>query len=94
MQADTVYDGGAIHRTRPRSPNLLKRLKKDKIDPRIHTGYFHTCEANTLVFIVDGGNAVSYFVMRSQIPQNMVVPFDNTTASCSRKKCVVESGGQ
>ena len=38
-----------------------------------------------LDLIVDGTNAVNSKVMRSTIPQNMIVPLDNTTASCSRK---------
>ena len=57
-----------IHRTRPSKSTSVEKTEKDKIDPPIHAGYFHTGEANTLIFIVDGGNAISHFVMRSTIP--------------------------
>ena len=54
---------GPDHRTRPRDPHLLECAEKNKIGSPIHTGYFHIGEANTLIFIVDGGNTVSSFVM-------------------------------
>ena len=68
MQADTVDDGGADSSNSPFEVTSVEKTEKDKIDHTIHTGYFHTGEANTLIFIVEGGNAVSYFVMRSKIP--------------------------
>ena len=34
--------------------------------------------ATTLIFILDGANAVSSLVMRSPMPANMVVPQDKT----------------
>ena len=56
-----------IHRTRPSRSTFAEEKEKDKIDPPIHTGYFHTGEENTLNFIVDGGNVVNSLVMRSRI---------------------------
>ena len=35
---------------------------EDKIDPPIHIGYFHVDGATTLIFVVDGANAVNSFV--------------------------------
>ena len=60
-----------------RDPHLLECVKRNKIDPPIHTGYFYTGEENTLIFIVDGGNTVNYFVMCSKVHWNMVVPPGN-----------------
>merc|ERR1711972_1101774 len=45
-----------------------KVLKDDKIEPPMHTEYFRSGGATTLIFIVDGANAVSSFVMRSPMP--------------------------
>merc|ERR1711957_1137864 len=56
-----------------------KVLKEDKMEPPIHTEYFLSGGATTLIFIVDGAKAVSSLVMRSPIPVNMVVPPDSTT---------------
>merc|ERR1712122_404936 len=56
-----------------------KVLKDDKIEPPIHTEYFRSGGATTLIFIVEGARAVNSLVMRSPIPANMVVPPDNTT---------------
>merc|ERR1712203_280952 len=56
-----------------------KVLKEDKIDPPIQTEYFLSGGATTLIFIVDGANAVSSLVMRSPIPANIVVPPESTT---------------
>ena len=54
---------GPDHRTRPRDPHLLECAERNKIGSPIHTGYFLIGEANTLIFIVDGGNTVNSFVM-------------------------------
>merc|ERR1711953_1472498 len=54
-------------------------LNEDKMDPPIHTEYFRSGGATTLIFIVDGARAVNSFVIRSPIPGNIVVPPDNTT---------------
>ena len=54
-------------------------LRKDKMDPPIHTECFLSGGATTLIFIVDGADTVNFFVARSQIPWNMVVPIENTT---------------
>merc|ERR1719428_1474092 len=56
--------------------NVLKLLK---IDPPIQTEYFRSGGATTLIFIVEGANAVSSLVILSPIPPNMVVPPDKTT---------------
>merc|ERR1712137_438453 len=56
-----------------------KVLKEDKMEPRIHTEYLRSGGATTLIFMVEGANAVSSFVMRSPMPANMVVPPDSTT---------------
>merc|ERR1711972_551135 len=56
-----------------------KVLKEDKMEPPIHTEYLRSGGATTLIFMVEGANAVSSFVMRSPIPANMVVPPDSTT---------------
>ena len=68
-----------IRRTRPSRSKPVENTEKDKIDPPILSVYFHTGEANTLIFIVDGGNAVGSIVMLSNVSWNMVVPFDSTT---------------
>merc|ERR1719321_2364602 len=54
-------------------------LRDDKIEPPIHTEYFRSGGATTLIFIVDGASAVSSFVMRSPMPVNIVVPPERTT---------------
>merc|ERR1712146_383772 len=56
-----------------------KVLKEERIEPPIHTEYFRSGGATTLIFIVDGANAVSSFVILSPIPANMVVPPERTT---------------
>merc|ERR1719384_1975743 len=56
-----------------------KVLKEERIDPPIHTEYFRSGGATTLIFIVEGARAVSSFVMRSPIPANIVVPPERTT---------------
>ena len=47
------------------------------MDPPIHTDYIHAGGATTLIFIVNGANAISSFVMRSTISWNMAVPPGN-----------------
>jgi hypothetical protein len=49
------------------------------MEPPIHTEYFRSGGATTLIFIVDGARAVSSFVIRSPMPWNIVVPPDSTT---------------
>merc|ERR1719222_1384101 len=56
-----------------------KVLSDERMEPPIHTEYFRSGGATTLIFMVEGANAVSSFVMRSPMPANMVVPPDNTT---------------
>merc|ERR1712083_1273376 len=56
-----------------------KVLRDERMDPPIHTEYLRSDGATTLIFMVEGANAVSSFVMRSPMPANMVVPPDNTT---------------
>merc|ERR1712159_595900 len=56
-----------------------KVLSEERMDPPIHTEYFRSGGAITLIFIVDGASAVNSFVMRSPIPVNIVVPPDSTT---------------
>merc|ERR1712113_955925 len=53
-------------------------LNEDKIDPPIQTEYLRSGGATTLIFIVEGANAVNSFVIRSPIPANIVVPPDST----------------
>merc|ERR1712170_333641 len=53
--------------------------REDRMDPPIHTEYFLSGGATTLIFIVEGANAVSSLVMRSPMPANIVVPPDSTT---------------
>merc|ERR1712054_215052 len=50
-----------------------------KMDPPIHTEYFLSGGATTLIFMVEGASAVNSLVMRSPMPANMVVPPDRTT---------------
>merc|ERR1719203_1615412 len=59
--------------------NCWNVLREERMEPPIHTEYFRSGGATTLIFIVDGANAVSSFVMRSPMPGNIVVPPDNTT---------------
>merc|ERR1711988_217937 len=54
-------------------------LNDDKIEPPIQTEYLRSGGATTLIFIVEGANAVSSFVMRSPMPANIVVPPESTT---------------
>merc|ERR1719405_230081 len=56
-----------------------KVLSEDRMDPPIHTEYFRSGGAITLIFIVDGASAVSSFVMRSPMPRYIVVPPESTT---------------
>merc|ERR1712063_35139 len=56
-----------------------KVLRDERIEPPIHTEYFRSGGATTLIFMVDGANAVSSLVMRSPMPANMVVPPESTT---------------
>ena len=44
------------------------------MDPLIRTEYFLSGGATTLIFIVDGVDAVSSFIMSSPVPWNMAVP--------------------
>merc|ERR1712224_783852 len=55
-----------------------KVLSDERMEPPIHTEYLRSGGATTLIFIVEGANAVSSFVMRSPMPANIVVPPDNT----------------
>merc|ERR1719243_27003 len=50
-----------------------------KIEPPIHTEYFRSGGANTLIFMLDGARAVNSFVSRSAMPSNMVLPPESTT---------------
>merc|ERR1719510_564042 len=45
-----------------------KVLKDERIEPPIHTEYFLSGGATTLIFMVEGASAVSSFVMRSPMP--------------------------
>merc|ERR1712124_83136 len=54
-------------------------LSEERMEPPIHTEYFLSGGATTLIFIVDGASAVSSFVMRSPMPWNIVVPPERTT---------------
>merc|ERR1719203_1508110 len=56
-----------------------KVLKEDRIEPPIQTEYLRSGGATTLIFIVEGANAVSSLVMRSPMPANIVVPPESTT---------------
>merc|ERR1711908_25972 len=56
-----------------------KVLNDERIEPPIHTEYFRSGGATTLIFMVEGARAVSSLVMRSPIPLNIVVPPDRTT---------------
>merc|ERR1719163_1066870 len=54
-------------------------LSEDRMEPPIHTEYFRSGGATTLIFIVAGARAVSSLVMRSPMPWNIVVPPESTT---------------
>merc|ERR1719191_900155 len=56
-----------------------KVLSEERMDPPIHTEYFRSGGATTLIFIVEGARAVSSFVIRSPMPENIVVPPESTT---------------
>merc|ERR1719215_203179 len=56
-----------------------KVLSDERMEPPIHTEYFRSGGATTLIFMVEGAKAVNSLVMRSPIPANIVVPPDNTT---------------
>ena len=53
--------------------------KEERMLPPIHTEYFLSGGATTLIFIVEGAKAVNSLVMRSPMPANIVVPPDKTT---------------
>ena len=55
-----------------------KVLNEAKIDPPIHTLYFLSGGATTLIFMLLGASAVISLLIRSAIPGNMVVPPLNT----------------
>ena len=46
-------------------------LREDKVDPPIHTEYFHSGGATTMSFIVNEANEVNSLIMRSPAPWNM-----------------------
>ena len=52
--------------------------REARMEPPIHTEYFLSGGATTLIFIVDGARAVSSFVILSAMPGYMVVPPDMT----------------
>merc|ERR1712129_84212 len=52
--------------------------KELRMDPPIHTEYLRSGGATTLIFMVDGANAVNSLVMRSPMPANIVVPPERT----------------
>merc|ERR1712113_385829 len=54
-------------------------LSEERMEPPIHTEYFRSGGATTLIFIVEGASAVNSFVMRSPMPANIVVPPERTT---------------
>merc|ERR1712207_17800 len=56
-----------------------KVLSDERMEPPIHTEYFRSGGATTLIFMVEGARAVNSFVMRSPMPANIVVPPDKTT---------------
>merc|ERR1719394_2118504 len=56
-----------------------KVLSEERIEPPIHTEYLRSGGATTLIFMVEGANAVSSLVMRSPMPWNIVVPPESTT---------------
>ena len=68
---------------RGKKTNTMGVLREDRVDPPIHTEYFHSGGATTMNFIVNGTKAVNSFIMRSTIPWNMVVPPDDTTLACN-----------
>ena len=49
------------------------------MDSPIYTNYIQSGGATPLIFVVDGANAVSPFVIRSMITCTMDVPPDSTT---------------
>ena len=52
--------------------------REARIEPPIHTEYFLSGGATTLIFIVEGASAVSSLVILSAMPGNIVVPPDMT----------------
>merc|ERR1719352_1675503 len=54
-------------------------LNEERIEPPIHTEYFLSGGATTLIFMVEGARAVNSLVIRSPMPLNMVVPPESTT---------------
>jgi len=52
---------------------------EDKIDPPIHTEYFLSGGATTLIFMVDGANCPNSLLSLSEILSYIVVPPDKTT---------------
>ena len=58
---------------------MMGVLREDRVDPPIHTEYFHSGGATTMSVIVNGTNAVNSSIMRSTIAWKRFVPRDNTT---------------
>merc|ERR1712093_169153 len=56
-----------------------KVLNDERIEPPIQTEYLRSGGATTLIFMVEGARAVSSLVIRSPIPENIVVPPERTT---------------
>ena len=54
--------------TRKKNETSWNVIRDDRVNPPIHTGYFHFGGATTMNFIVDGDNAVGSFVMCSTTP--------------------------
>ena len=66
LKQTSVDDEGADSSNSQFEAHICGKTEKDKIDPPINTGYFHTGDANALNFIVYGGNVVNSIVMRSK----------------------------
>ena len=64
--------------TRKKNETSRNVLREDRVDPPIHTEYFHSDGTTTMNFIVNEANAVSSFNMRSPVPLKMAVPPDDT----------------
>merc|ERR1719215_925187 len=56
-----------------------KVLSDERMEPPIHTEYFRSGGATTLIFMVEGAKAVNSLVMRSPMPSNIVEPPLSTT---------------
>merc|ERR1711969_279184 len=71
---------------------LWKVDREERIDPPIHTEYFRSGGATTLIFIEFGARLVTSFDRRSAMPSYIVVPPESTMFAYRERRTVYIHG--